>query len=69
MDIFFVDRELRDLKSMLNDLGIRMEMATLIPKGQKQVSAEEASSSRLVKKGTCDKSDKCTKWCMINNQG
>ena len=27
---------------MLNDLGIRMEMPAFIPKGQKQLSAEEA---------------------------
>ena len=41
---------------MLNDLGIRMETPAFIPKGQRQLSAEEANSSRLVTKVTCEKS-------------
>ena len=55
-DIFVVDRGFRDSEAVLNDLGIRMEMPAFIPKGQKQLSAEEANSSRLVTKVTCEKS-------------
>ena len=53
---------------MLNDLGIRMEMPAFIRKGQNQLSAGEANSSRLVKKVTCEKSDKCTKFIEFNNE-
>nr|XP_022308113.1 uncharacterized protein LOC111114116 [Crassostrea virginica] len=49
-DIFVVDRGFRDSEAVLNDLGIRMEMPAFIPKGQRQLSAEEANSSRLVTK-------------------
>ncbi|XP_048741615.2 uncharacterized protein LOC125655389 [Ostrea edulis] len=49
-DIFVVDRGFRDSESLLNDLGIRMEMPAFIPRGQKQLSTEEANSSRLVTK-------------------
>lgn len=49
-DIFVVDRGFRDSESVLNDLGIRMEMPAFIPKGQKQLSTEEANNSRLVTK-------------------
>ena len=49
-DIFVVDRGFRDSEAVLNDLGIRMEMPAFIRKGQKQLYAEEANSSRLVTK-------------------
>ena len=50
----------------MNELGIRMEMHAFINECQKKLSAEEANSSRLVTKVTCEKMDKCTKLYKIN---
>jgi hypothetical protein len=51
-DIFVVDRGFRDSESLLQDIGIRMEMPAFLQKGQKQLTTEEANSSRLVTKVT-----------------
>ncbi|XP_033725099.1 uncharacterized protein LOC117315068 [Pecten maximus] len=49
-DVLVVDRGFRDSLGMLEDLGIKAEMPTFLPKGQKQHSTEEANASRLVTK-------------------
>lgn len=49
-DIFIVDRGFRDAISLLQDLGIQAEMPKFMIKGQKQLSTEDANSSRLVTK-------------------
>lgn len=49
-DIFIVDRGFRDAIPLLQDLGIQAEMPKFMIKGQKQLSTEDANSSRLVTK-------------------
>ena len=49
-DIFVVDRGLRDALELLEDLGIKAEMPCFLPKGQQQMSMDDANSSRLVTK-------------------
>jgi hypothetical protein len=49
-DVFIVDRGFRDSLELLADLGIQAEMPTLLSKGQKQMSTEDANTSRLVTK-------------------
>jgi len=49
-DIFIVDRGFRDSLELLEDLGIKAEMPSFMIKGQKQMSVDEANSSRLVTK-------------------
>lgn len=49
-DIFIVDRGFRDAIRLLQDLGIQAEMPKFMIKGQKQLSTEDANSSRLVTK-------------------
>ena len=52
-DIFIVDRGFRDSLEFLEDLGIKAKMPSFIPRGQAQMSTEEANTSRLVTK-VCD---------------
>nr|XP_022317959.1 uncharacterized protein LOC111121112 isoform X2 [Crassostrea virginica] len=49
-DIFIVDRGFRDSLEFLEDLGIKAKMPSFIPRGQAQMSTEEANTSRLVTK-------------------
>lgn len=49
-DIVLVDRGFRDSIKMLEDLGIKAEMPSFIPKGQKQMTTQEANSSRIITK-------------------
>jgi len=49
-DIFVVDRGFRDALELLKDLGIKAEMLCFLPKGQQQMSMDDANSSRLVTK-------------------
>lgn len=51
-DVLVVDRGFRDSLPILADLNIQAEMPSLLTKGQKQLSTEEANSSRLVTKVT-----------------
>ena len=46
-DIFVVDRGFRDALELLEDLGIDAEMPCFLPKGQQQMSTDDANSSRL----------------------
>ena len=49
-DIFIVDGGFRDSMEFLEDIGIKAKMPSFIPRGQAQMSTEEANTSRLVKK-------------------
>ena len=49
-DIFVVDRDFRDALELLEDLGIKAEMPCSLPKGQQQMSTDDANSNRLVTK-------------------
>ncbi|XP_061168891.1 uncharacterized protein LOC133178157 [Saccostrea echinata] len=49
-DIMIVDRAFRDSAGVLSEIGINMDMPSFLKKGQKQHSAEEANSSRLITK-------------------
>jgi hypothetical protein len=49
-DIFVVDIGFRDALELLEDLGIKAEMPCFLPKGQQQMSTDDANSSRLVTK-------------------
>lgn len=49
-DVLIVDRGFRDSISFLESLGIQAQMPAFLPKGQKQHTADEANSSRLVTK-------------------
>jgi hypothetical protein len=49
-DTFIVDRGFRDSSDVLNDLGIKMEMPSFLPRGAKQHSTEESNASRLITK-------------------
>ena len=49
-DVFIVDRGFRDSLQVLEDLGIKAQMPSFLKKGEKQLSNEEANSSRLVSK-------------------
>ena len=52
-DIFIIDRGFRDSLEFLEELGIKAKMPSFIPRGQAQMSTEEANTSRLVTK-VCD---------------
>ena len=54
-DIFVVDRGFRDAIDMLAEMGINAEMPSFLPKGQQQLTTEEANSSRLVTKVSFNK--------------
>lgn len=49
-DILIVDRGFRDSAGVLADLGIQMEMPSVLQKGHKQHKTEDANSSRLITK-------------------
>ena len=49
-DVFVVDRGFRDSESLLQDLGITVQMPAFLQKGKKQLNTEEANCSRLVTK-------------------
>ncbi|XP_053405404.1 uncharacterized protein LOC128558951 [Mercenaria mercenaria] len=49
-DVFIVDRGFRDSLAMLEDMGIHAEMPAFMQKGQKQMTTEDANTSRLVTK-------------------
>ena len=49
-DIFVVDRGFRDSLQLLQDLGIQTEIPAFLNKGDKQMTTEEANTSRLVTK-------------------
>ena len=49
-DVFVVDRGFRDSESLLQDLGMNVQMPAFLQKGQKQLNTEEANCSRLVTK-------------------
>ncbi|XP_062618934.1 uncharacterized protein LOC134280537 [Saccostrea cucullata] len=49
-DIFIVDRGFRDAETLLNDIGIHVEMPSFLPRGTKQHTTEEANATRLVTK-------------------
>ena len=49
-DIFVVDRGFRDSIQLLEDLGIQAEIPAFMKKGDKQMTCEEANTSRLVTK-------------------
>ena len=49
-DIFVVDRGFRDSVALLKDLGIQAEIPAFMKRGEKQMSTEEANTSRLVTK-------------------
>ena len=49
-DIFVVDRGFRDSLSLLEDLGIQTEMPAFMKKGDKQMSDNDANTSRMVTK-------------------
>lgn len=49
-DIFVVDRGFRDSLSLLEDLGIQTEMPAFMKKGEKQMSDNDANTSRMVTK-------------------
>ena len=49
-DILVVDRGFRDSLALLADMGIQAEMPALMPKGQKQMTTDDANTSRLVTK-------------------
>ncbi|XP_062614064.1 uncharacterized protein LOC134275789 [Saccostrea cucullata] len=49
-DIFVVDRGFRDAVGILDEMGIKAEIPCFAKKGSKQLSTEEANSSRLVTK-------------------
>lgn len=49
-DIFVIDRGYRDSIGLLERLGIVHKMPSLLPRGQKQFTTEEANESRLVTK-------------------
>ena len=48
--IYVVDRGFRDSLQVLEDLGIKAQMPSFLKKGEKQLSTEDANSSRLVSK-------------------
>ncbi len=49
-DVFIVDRGFRDSIALLESMGIKAEMPCFLKKGEKQMSTEDANSSRLVTK-------------------
>lgn len=49
-DVMVVDRGFRDSLQVLEDLGIKAQMPSFLKKGDKQLSTEDANSSRLVSK-------------------
>ena len=49
-DVFVVDRGFRDSESLLQDLGITVQMPAFLQKGKKLLNTEEANCSRLVTK-------------------
>lgn len=49
-DIFVVDRGFRDSLDYLEQLGINAKMPSFLTKGEKQMSTENANTSRLVTK-------------------
>lgn len=49
-DIFVVDRGFRDSLDFLEELGIQAHMPSFMSKGEKQMTAESANTSRLVTK-------------------
>ncbi|XP_056011994.1 uncharacterized protein LOC125671681 [Ostrea edulis] len=49
-DIFVVDRGFRDSLDYLQEMGICAKMPTFLRKGEKQMSTENANTSRLVSK-------------------
>lgn len=49
-DIFIIDRGYRDAIPTLERLGINIEMPSLLAQGQRQLTTEEANSSRIVTK-------------------
>ena len=64
-DTFIVDRGCRDSSDFLADIGLRMEMSSVLVRGASKHTTEESNNSRLVTKVhliapnfSCDK-----KWC------
>ncbi|XP_062596569.1 uncharacterized protein LOC134258027 [Saccostrea cucullata] len=49
-DIFVVDRRFRDSLDYLEEIGIKAKMPSFLAKGDKQMSTENANTSRLVTK-------------------
>ncbi|XP_062589596.1 uncharacterized protein LOC134251226 isoform X2 [Saccostrea cucullata] len=49
-DVFIVDRGFRDSLTLLEDLGLLSAMPAFMKKGEKQMSTEDANTSRLVTK-------------------
>jgi hypothetical protein len=52
-DIIIVDRGFRDPISLLEDIGLREEMPAFLQRGDKQISTDDANTSRLVTKVFC----------------
>ena len=49
-DIFVVDRGFRDSSTFLDDFGIQTEIPAFMVRGEKQMTTEDANTSRLVTK-------------------
>jgi hypothetical protein len=49
-DVFIVDRGFRDSMTYLEELGIKAVMPAFMKKGEKQMSTQDANTSRLVTK-------------------